>query len=467
MNKIIDFSTNPGDRDRIKEMARSYFSRNPRLVKSFVRDLAFLLSVIKPRYDYLMLEQNPAPQIEQEKKNLQEILQNPGLLAKVIVIREKFPSEFIKIQEDPTIISKLEANPGFDSGFPPDIKTFIASSWPLFKQRKTNPANFILLGGSSGTEFRDEIDVGQFISYANSGDAENFYAAISKSPLYKRAEYLTSVINAYSSAPDDPTKANIAKSVLVALHLVEDVNDRNDLLNSIIEWVEKDSGTLFLQMSTEQIQKWIMGIEGSNKEDDQLNKMITLAPYGNTDENLRNRFWEAFTIPPLAERIIARLAIFISSLLNDSSFSNKQLILDLLSRSDFTARVSETTESVNIGNSISTYAVNIPNSDEKIKAVNLSEQIHPDENNKKLMIEHLISWINSSDENQKSFAQERILRTNLWPVDQKILVSTVEGFKNLFKTLDQNEQNNYLSLVEFLKGKEVWYAKLKRKINSK
>lgn len=467
MNKIIDFSTNLGDRDRIKEMARSYFSRNPRLVKSFVRDLAFLLSVIKPRYGYLLLDQNPSPLIGQEKKNLQEILQNPGLLAKVIVIREKFPSEFIKIQEDPTIISKLEDNPGFDPpGFTADIKSFISSSWPLFKQRKANPANFILLGGSSGTEFRDEIDVGQFISYANSGDAENFYTSISKSPLYKRAEYLTTVINAYNSAPDDPTKINIAKSVIVALQLVEDTNDRNNLLNSVIEWVEKDNGALFTQMSTEQIQKWIRGVEGSNKEDDQLNKMITLTPYGNSDESLRDRFWEAFTIPPLAERVFARLAIFISSLLNDSSFSNKLLILGFLNKGDFTVRVSKTTESINIGNCISTYAINIPYSDEKIKAVNLSEQIYPDENNKKLMIEHLISWINSGDENQKIFAKERLLKTSLWPVDRKILVSTVKGFKNFFKTLDQTEQNNYQSLIEFLKGKEVWYAKLKRKASS-
>lgn len=468
MNKIIDFSTNLGDRDRIKEMARSYFNRNPRLVKSFVRDLAFLLSVIKPRYDYLLLDQNPSPLIEQEKKNLQEILQSPGLLAKVIVIREKFPSEFIKIQEDPTIISKLEDNPGFDSpGFETDVKTFISFSWPLFKQREANPANFILLGGSSGTEFRDEIDVGQFISYANSGDAENFCAAIFKSPLYKRAEYLTTVINAYNSAPDDSTKINIAKSVIVALHLVEDTNDRNSLLNSVIGWVEKDSGALFTQMTTEQIQKWIKGVEGSNKEDDQLNKMITLTPYGNSDESLRDRFWEAFTIPSLTERVFARLAVFISSLLNDSSFPNKQLILDNLSKSDFTVRISKITESLNIGNSISTYAISIPYSDEKIKAVNLNEQIYPDENNKKLMIEHLISWINSSDDNQKNFAKERLLKTSLWPIDRNKLVSAVESFRKFYKTLDKDGQNNYHSLVEFLKGKEVWYGKLKHKRNSK
>lgn len=481
MSNIIDFSSHSEDKDRIKELARTYFSRNPRLVKSFVRDLAFLLRVIQPRYDYLSKIEKPTPQIEQEKKNLEEILRNPGLLAKIIVIREKFPSEFVAIQKEPTIISTMEENPGFDINtlkveeenrdgskktFNTDLKILI-NSWPQFKLRETNPANFVLLGGSSGTEFHAEIDVGQFLNYANTGDIENFYISISKSPSYKRAEYLTSVDDAYNSASDDANKANIAKSILGALHLIEDINDRNKLLKSAINMAEKDSGAIFTQMTTEHIQRWIKGVEGSDKEDDQLNKIITSTPYGNSDESLRDRFWEAFTMPSLTERVIARFAIFISSLLNDSSFTNKQLILDFLNRGDFPARVARTAESINIGNNISTHVISVLYSDEKIKAINLIEQICPDDNNKKLLLEHLMNWAISTDENQKNFAKEHLLKTNLWPTDRDILVNIVQGFKTFYKTLDQSEQNNYQSLVIFFKGKEVWNGKRKRKTSAK
>lgn len=466
MSKVVDFSDHSDDKDRIKEMARRYFSRNPRLVKSFVRDLAFLMAVIKPRYDYLLALENPTPEIEQEKKNLKEISQSPGLLAKIIVIRERFPKEFIDIQRDPTIISRLEDNPGLDMPqFNNEIKTFIASSWPLFKSRNANPANFILLGGSSGTEFHEEIDVGQFINYANAGDIENFYTSISKSPLYKRAEYLTSVINAYDSAPDDPTKANIAKSVIVALHLVENVSDRNNLLNSVIPWVEKDNGVIFNQLSSEQIKRWIRSLNKTNIENDQLSKIMSETPYGNSDSDTRNRFWEAFTLSNLSESMIGKFANFFSSLL--SSFGEKQLLLDLLGRSEFLNRITRNPELINVGNNIINFCITQPYSDEKIKAMNLLGQIDADDNSKKQLIEHLLNWAISTEENQKNFAKEHLLKSNLWPTDQGTLMNTVQGFKTFYKTLDQNEQNHYQGLVTFFKGKEVWNGKRKRKTNTK
>jgi hypothetical protein len=472
MTNIINFDTNPQDKDRVKEMARRYFSRNPRLVKSFVRDLAFLLSVIKPRYDYLVTLQTQTPEIEQEKKNLSEIINNPGLLAKIIVIRERFPEEFTEIQKDPTIISRIEENPGLDintfkingdgNSFDPELRTLI-NSWPLFVQRTANPANFILLGGSSGTEFRDEVDVGQFINYANAGDIDNFYQAISKSPSYKRAEYLTSVVGAYNSA-EDGVKLNIAKSVLGAIYLVEGVSERENLLNYVIPWAEQDNGSIFNQLNGEQINKWIRSLSGTNKESDQVGKFISETPYGNTDENTRNRFWEAYTLPDLSETMVGKFSAYLSSLLN--SFQNKQQLLDLLSKSDFIERINNSSEKTNVGNNITSFCIRQPFSEEKTKSINLLQQIVPDDGNKKQLIEHLINWVISGDDNQKEFAKQNLTKVSLWPENQEELKSLMKILLDYYQSLTIEEKNNYQEIKDYLVRKGVWKNKRKIKHNT-
>jgi len=116
MARVLDFRTNKEDREHIKEMARRYFDKNPRRVKSFVRDLVFLTRTVKPRYEHLKKKPEPEklPEDTQEEKNLEEIIQNPALLAKMIIIREEYPDDFREIQNDPSVITKLEENPSAD-----------------------------------------------------------------------------------------------------------------------------------------------------------------------------------------------------------------------------------------------------------------------------------------------------------------------------------------------------------------
>ncbi|MDD4399743.1 MAG: P-loop NTPase fold protein [Dysgonamonadaceae bacterium] len=73
-----------------------FFERNPRHVKRFITALKFALESVKAQSEELNQE-NGNDDTEDQKKSIQEILNNPDLLAKVLLIQEKFYPVYEKL----------------------------------------------------------------------------------------------------------------------------------------------------------------------------------------------------------------------------------------------------------------------------------------------------------------------------------------------------------------------------------
>ena len=76
-----------------------FFERNPRHVKRFITALKFALESVKAQLEELSQENgtNEDDDIKDQKKFIQEILDNPDLLAKVLLIQEKFYPVYEKL----------------------------------------------------------------------------------------------------------------------------------------------------------------------------------------------------------------------------------------------------------------------------------------------------------------------------------------------------------------------------------
>jgi len=195
-----------------------------------------------------------------------------------------------------------------------------------------------------------------------------------------------------------------------ALHLVENLDSRSSLLDTVIPWAEQGNGAILNQQTTEQLRRWIKAIETTKHENEHLGKILTQTPYNNPDESVRNRFWEAFTLENnivLEDNTTGRFADYMSSLAVDESFAARGIALDYLQRIKGKLKAVQQ-QAVISARLIERFLIS-PVSDEKSKMIEILKSIDIKDENKKRLIDHLINWLQTSDDSQKTFAKQYIL----------------------------------------------------------
>lgn len=77
-----------------------FFERNPRHVKRFITALKFALESVKAQLEELSQNSSSSTEdddVKEQKKSIQEILDNPDLLAKILLVQEKFYTMYEKL----------------------------------------------------------------------------------------------------------------------------------------------------------------------------------------------------------------------------------------------------------------------------------------------------------------------------------------------------------------------------------
>lgn len=77
-----------------------FFERNPRHVKRFITALKFALESVKAQLEELSQNNSSTAEdddVKEQKKSIQEILDNPDLLAKILLVQEKFYTVYEKL----------------------------------------------------------------------------------------------------------------------------------------------------------------------------------------------------------------------------------------------------------------------------------------------------------------------------------------------------------------------------------
>jgi|GEM_PF-7050243 hypothetical protein len=94
------------DKDVIKQLALGYLDKTPREIKRFSSLLSFSLKVIQTRIDNLSKEEDEGS--KQISHNLETVKKYPALLAKILLMQEKFDLAFYYFSEGPDKYQKLE-----------------------------------------------------------------------------------------------------------------------------------------------------------------------------------------------------------------------------------------------------------------------------------------------------------------------------------------------------------------------
>lgn len=95
-------------KDKILGLIVNFLGRNPRDIERFVKMLAFSLQGINTRVK--SIEKKTQRKIEEEKvlENLKAVRNHPSLLAKVLLIQEKYDEEFYEYSKQPSRYALLE-----------------------------------------------------------------------------------------------------------------------------------------------------------------------------------------------------------------------------------------------------------------------------------------------------------------------------------------------------------------------
>lgn len=96
------------EKAKILNLTTIFLERNLRDIERFISILRFTLKDIDNRINYLEAKQQQTVTDKIVVKNLKEVTAIPSLLAKVLIIQEKFDTEFEAFSKDPALYYKLE-----------------------------------------------------------------------------------------------------------------------------------------------------------------------------------------------------------------------------------------------------------------------------------------------------------------------------------------------------------------------
>jgi hypothetical protein len=275
-NPIITI-INPYAKTYLVNLIRNNFESNPRKIKHFIRTLAFQLDIIDEK-----IKQITDPN-SKEKKNLQIIKDCPELLAKILIIQDKFPDFYEQLISQPILIKKHELGEISKS---PDLQALIAQEPKFFnsitrtENKSVDPYYFLYFSGSTGYAEPQIVDPAQIQSFSKAADFESLVKIISGLTDEPRNEQIETIKNELN-APDiqPPEKINVIRSLFYVVGLVEEPRLRKRQIEDLLN-LSQQYGEEFKSVQSVEIAKIAPHIDYAL-----ANKILTDAAF--TDSNLK------------------------------------------------------------------------------------------------------------------------------------------------------------------------------------
>jgi len=260
-----------------------FFERNPRHVKRFITALKFALESVKAQLEELSQDNgtNEDDDIKDQKKSIQEILENPDLLAKVLLIQEKFypiyeklilyPAEIVNHEkklrgggksEELTIGSKTILEILEKDGEALKNYSGLINLEPQFTDAYNStiydPTNFLAFSGATGLPSLKGPDEANFPQYIKAGQlVERLGANLEVVPEEKRERFAQRALQIYDDKETtEPEKLNIiGESLKEAAHLDEWATKLEQWKEKLFALPEAQQNTLAKDFWTVVLQK--------------------------------------------------------------------------------------------------------------------------------------------------------------------------------------------------------------------
>lgn len=275
-NPIIT-TVNPYAESYLVNSIRNNFESNPRKIKHFIRTLAFQLDIIDEKIKQITDTKS------KEKKNLQIIKDCPELLAKILIIQDKFPDFYEQLRSQPILIKKHELGEISKS---PDLQALMAQEPKFFnsitrsENKSVDPYYFLYFSGSTGYAEPQTVDPAQIKSFSKAADFESLVKIISGLTDEPRNEQIETIKNELKASDiQAPEKINVIRSLFYVVGLIEEPRLQKQQIEDLIN-LSQQYGEEFKSVQSVEIAKIAPHIDYAL-----ANKILTDTVF--TDSNLK------------------------------------------------------------------------------------------------------------------------------------------------------------------------------------
>lgn len=230
-NPIIGLK-NPYARGYLVNMILSNFQGNPRKIKHFIRTLAFQLEAISEKISTLSEGD--------EQKNLTKVKESPELLAKTLIIQDRFPDFYERLVSEPRLLQRHEEGQIADDK---ELQNLIAqeprffnSSTRIGDNKTIDPYYFLYFSGSTGYVEVKAVDPSEIKSLARSGDFGGLVKIITGLTDEPRNAQVELIKKEYDNPEvQPPEKVNIIRGLLHVIGVIEEPTVRLQKLKDLLE----------------------------------------------------------------------------------------------------------------------------------------------------------------------------------------------------------------------------------------
>ena len=227
---------NPYAKEYLLNMILTNFQGNPRKIKHFIRTLAFQLEAISEKILAI-----PDGESEDEKKNLNKVKNSPELLAKILIVQDRFPDFYEKIVAEPKLVQKHEEGDPIENK---DLQNLLAQEPKFFNSvtrptgsKTIDPYYFLYFSGSTGyveTNAVDPAEVKAFARSADFGGLTKIISGLTDEPRNAQVELIKKEFDVVPAIPL-PEKVNVVRSLFHAVSLIEEPVLRLQNLKDILD----------------------------------------------------------------------------------------------------------------------------------------------------------------------------------------------------------------------------------------
>ncbi|HEV7424209.1 MAG TPA: P-loop NTPase fold protein, partial [Candidatus Paceibacterota bacterium] len=279
---IID-PKNPYGREYLVNMILNNFQGNPRKIKHFIRTLTFQLEAISKKLDAI-------PNGE-EKNNLIKVKNSPELLAKTLILQDRFPDFYEQVISEPKMLQRHEEGEMADDK---DLQNLLAQE-PKFFNSVTRPATlktidpyyFLYFSGSTGFIEAKVVDPAEIKALARSADFDGLTKIISgltDEPRNAQVELIKKEFDVVGIQL--PEQINIVRSLFHAISLIEEPTIRLQKLKDVIDAKTKYAAE-FASLQSVDFNKFI-----SFADIEIINRLLMETPFNVI--NIQTQMLEAF-----------------------------------------------------------------------------------------------------------------------------------------------------------------------------
>lgn len=284
-SSAIDFK-NPYAKDYLVNLVLNNFQGNPRKIKHFIRTLAFQLEAVNEKILHL------ADPNSEEGKNLEKVQRSPELLAKILIIQDRFPDFYEKLTSEPKLLQKREEG---EIDPDKDLQNLLAQEPKFFNSltrqndyRTIDPYYFLYFSGSTGYVEAKTVDPAEVRALARSADFDaltKIISGLTDEPRNAQVEHIKKEFDVAQIQP--PEQVNVVRSIFHAVSLIEEPTLRLQKLKDTLDAKTKYK-TQFASLQSVDFAKFI-----TFADSDVANRLLTEAPF--TDVPVQSQLLKAFT----------------------------------------------------------------------------------------------------------------------------------------------------------------------------